>query len=685
MILNVHYKVFVRHVKREHQKLAVAILLSREKIELCFSRALFSMNATPLGKLNTLGILEFWQLPLLLPKHYIDLRDSAIVEQFRVWLEGRFCVVRGVLTEYRVVRDSVPNRMIVTLVDTSGLTVQATFFGRTKDLLPILADKQRSTVAMTGTMSFFSGRPQLKNPEWVDETQLGRVIPVYPGKPRVIHSARVFETMQTLLPEAIPACAQKLLEDLNWSVAEESEKIGLVLNGNGDSRLSALLTAIHQPETVELGGKAIQLLKLVATGHVLSRAKREAQRPVNGHAAIPIAPALPAKLFSEAALTPTPEQQAVVEDICRDLRSNTPMNRLLSADVGFGKTYVAAAAAAAVFRSGGTVAWLCPNQPLAVQTQQAIAGWWPDLEPVLILGNQAQTASVARFMVGTTALMHRLPPNKQINFLVCDESQKFGLAQIRSLIGEHTHFLNCTATCIPRTAALVAFAGMAVSCLTRPHVDKTVKTRLLTKAHRIPLFESLKRTIQNGHQALVVYPLAESSAQLAKDRKSAEGAFALWDAVFPGRVRYIHGRLSDQDKLNAVQAMRDNDADLLISTTAIETGIDLPRLRHVVIVHPERLGLNTLHQIRGRVARAGGFGRCDLYLPKDLEPDSLKRLEILVRYTDGFDVARENMRLQGIGDIGSSGLAQSGQTESFIPGHKINFKEIHWVLNRWST
>ncbi|WP_427551918.1 hypothetical protein ACQE3D_25385 (plasmid) [Methylomonas sp. MS20] len=141
MILNVHYKVFVRHVKREHQKLAVAILLSREKIELCFSRALFSMNATPLGKLNTLGILEFWQLPLLLPKHYIDLRDSAIVEQFRVWLEGRFCVVRGVLTEYRVVRDSVPNRMIVTLVDTSGLTVQATFFGRTKDLLPILADK----------------------------------------------------------------------------------------------------------------------------------------------------------------------------------------------------------------------------------------------------------------------------------------------------------------------------------------------------------------------------------------------------------------------------------------------------------------------------------------------------------------------------------------------------------------
>lgn len=367
------------------------------------------------------------------------------------------------------------------------------------------------------------------------------------------------------------------------------------------------------------------------------------------------------------------------------MRSNQPMNRLLSADVGYGKTYVAAAAAAAVFRSGGRVAWLCPNQPLAVQTLNAIAGWWPDLNPLLVIGNQSRTRIESRFLIGTTALLHRLPADYRLNLLVCDESQKFGMAQIRELIDEHTHLLNCTATCIPRTAALVTFAGMDVSRLTTPHVAKTIKTRLVTFAHRKPLFESIKRTLLAGHQALVVYPLAESSTQQASDRKSAEGAFKLWDQLFPGRVRYIHGKLSDADKLDAVNAMRENCADLLISTTAVEVGIDLARLRHVVIVHPERFGLNTLHQIRGRVARTGGKGRCDLYIPKDISTDSLRRLEILVRYSDGFDVARENMRLQGFGELGLSGVAQSGQSESFIPGHKINLKEINWVFKRWQV
>lgn len=641
------------------------------------------MSAKPINKLKALGVSEIWQLPLLLPKRYMDLRESLIVDRFNGLTNGQYCVARGLLHEYRLVRNTRPHRISVQLVDTAGRTINATFFGNTKEYLPILADKLHEPFVMTGTVDYFSGNPQLKKPEMVPESQLGRVIPIYPGKTGIIKSAVVFEHMQTLLPEAIPACADKLLRELDWSAAEEAAKMGLVLNGNGEHKLADLLAVIHAPPTPDAGAQAIQLLKLVATGHRLQCAKREAQRPICRHAGLDIAQTLPSALFTETALRPTDEQKAAVEDICWDLRSDQPMNRLLSADVGYGKTYVAAAATAAAYRSGGKVVWLCPNQPLAVQTRDAIVGWWPDLNPTLVVGDQAQTQLEARFLIGTTALLHRLPADRQINLLVCDESQKFGLAQIRGLVGEQTHLLNCTATCIPRTAALVAFAGMDVSRLTTPHVQKTIKTRLVTLAQRKPLFESIKRNLLAGHQALVVYPLAESSEQLASDRKSAEGAFKLWDKIFPGRVQYIHGKLSDTDKLDAVRAMRENRADLLISTTAIETGIDLPRLRHVVIVHPERLGLNTLHQLRGRVARTGGVGRCDLYIPKDISAESRKRLDILVRYSDGFDVARENMRLQGFGELGASGTEQSGQTESFIPGHKLNFKEINWVVNRW--
>ncbi|MGZ8239467.1 MAG: helicase-related protein [Methylobacter sp.] len=263
------------------------------------------------------------------------------------------------------------------------------------------------------------------------------------------------------------------------------------------------------------------------------------------------------------------------------------------------------------------------------------------------------------------------------------EEQKFGSSQKNNLAGPTTHILKATATCIPRTAALLEYGGMSVSRLTKAHVTKQIKTRLVTAENRKKLFASIKRNVQNGHQALIIYPLAETQDAALVDKKSAEGAYALWEKHFPGRVRFMHGKLKEQDKLSAIAALRADQADILISTTSVETGIDLPRLRHVVIVHPERLGLNTLHQIRGRVARKGGIGLCDLFLPAAISDDSLKRLDILVRHTDGFEIATENMKLQGFGDLGKSGTAQSGKSLSFLPGHKLEYSDIQWFAERW--
>lgn len=636
-----------------------------------------------LGRLKSLGISTPEFVPFLLPRKYLDLRSDQLKTVFSDLPDGEKCILYGELTEFEVHRNTVPSRTVAKLVDVFGNEVSATFFGDPRLYVPELEDHLYCKLCLAGSIGYFKQFAQLRNPAIISSDYVGYVVPVYPGKTRVISPETVFEHLQlSLLPPTVPMAAQWLRQKLRWSSETEAERLSAIPGLANHPSFERLLNAIHFPETIRDGLLAIKMLKLIATFDVISGARAETYRERTIRSSVHIPHESLDQLLSETELKPTDEQKDVILEICADIGSDMPMLRLLSADVGFGKTYVAAAAGAAVVRNGGTVVWLCPNQPLAVQTRDNIAGWWPDLEPGLVVGDSNETPD-SKFLIGTTALHHRLPKNFHPDLLVIDESQKFGTLQKDQIAGPDTNILNATATCIPRTAALLEWGGMAVSRLTKAHVQKEIKTRLVSPKHREALFESIKRSVLAGHQALIIYPLAESKEEAAIDRKSAEGAYELWNRHFPGRVRYMHGKLKDEEKLAAIAAMRNDDADILISTIAVETGIDLPRLRHVAVVHPERLGLNTLHQIRGRVARRGGIGRCDLFLPKEIGEDSMKRLEILVKFSDGFDVATENMKLQGFGDLGTDGTAQSGRSLSFIPGHKLEHKEVEWVANRW--
>ncbi|MBM4206801.1 MAG: hypothetical protein FJ190_01885 [Gammaproteobacteria bacterium] len=636
-----------------------------------------------LGRLKSLGITAPEFVPFLMPKKYLDLRSDQLKTDFSDLPDGEKCVVYGELIEFEVHRNTIPSRTVAKVVDDQGNEVSATFFGDPRAYVPDLEDHLHCKVCLAGTIGYFKQFAQLRNPAVIDSDYVGYVMPVYPGKARVISAETVFEHLQlSLLPATVPMAAQWLRQKLRWPSETEAERLTAMPGLASNPNFEALLNVIHFPETIRDGLLAIKMLKLIATFDVISGARSETYREQNIRSSVHIPHRSIEQLLSETELKPTDEQRQVIQEICTDIRSDMPMLRLLSADVGFGKTYVAAAAGAAVVRNGGAVVWLCPNQPLAVQTRDNIAGWWPDLKPGLVVGDSNETPD-SKFLIGTTALHHRLPKEFHPDLLIIDESQKFGQLQKDELAGPATNILNATATCIPRTSALLEWGGMAVSRLTKAHVEKEIKTRLVAPKYRQALFESIKRNILAGHQALIIYPLAESKEDAAIDRKSAEGAFELWDRHFPGRVRYMHGKLKDEEKLAAIAVMRNDEADILISTIAVETGIDLPRLRHVAVVHPERLGLNTLHQIRGRVARRGGIGRCDLFLPKEVGEVSMKRLEILVKFSDGFDVASENMKLQGFGDLGTDGAAQSGRSLSFIPGHKLDHKEVEWVAERW--
>lgn len=635
-----------------------------------------------LGRLKSLGILSPEFVPFLLPRKYLDLRDDQLITNFIDLPAGEKCTLYGTLGDFDVRRDSIPSRVIVRIFDHMQRVVSATFFGDPRVVLKEIEGHTGFAICLRGSIDYYNGLPQLKNPSIIDDKLLGRVVPVYPGKPKVISPATVFSHMEELLPLQIPLAADWLRKKLSWSKETEIERISVMPGMITDPCIENMLKTIHSPPTPLDGLHASRLLRLIATFDVLAGARTEGFRKPSPGSAVSIPSQILNGILAETDLIPTDEQLQVINDICGDIASDNPMYRLLSADVGFGKTYVAGAAGAAVARMGGTVVWLSPNQPLAVQTRDNIAGWWPDLEPGLVVGDSSKMPDT-RFLIGTTALLHRLPADFHPDLLVIDEEQKFGSSQKNDLAGPSTNILKATATSIPRTAALLEFGGMAVSRLTKAHVTKEIKTRLVMADNRGKLFASIKRNVQNGHQALIIYPLAETKDAELIDKKSAEGAYALWEKHFPGRVRYMHGKLKEQEKLSAIAAMRSDEADILISTIAVETGIDLPRLRHVVIVHPERLGLNTLHQIRGRVARKGGVGICDLFLPEPISDDSRKRLDILVRHTDGFDVATENMKLQGFGDMGTSGVAQSGKSISFLPGHTLEYIEIKWVADRW--
>ena len=285
-----------------------------------------------------------------------------------------------------------------------------------------------------------------------------------------------------------------------------------------------------------------------------------------------------------------------------------------------------------------------------------------------------------RMLVGTTALNFRIL-DRHIDLHITDEEQKMGVNAKSRLVGDDTHVILATATCIPRTNALIQYGGMAVSRLAKTHAKKDIKTRIVAAKHREKLFHSILATIKAGHQVLIVYPLAETKGDAENDIKSAEGAFKIWDRHLPGRVRLIHGRMKDSEKSGAIQAMRDGSADALISTSLTEAGMDLDRLRHVVVVHAGRMGLSSLHQLRGRVARQGGAGICDLFLPDEIKAEAMNRLLILRDETDGFKVASMGMRLKGFGDF--AGVKQSGESRTFLPGHAPSFDEVEWVSEHW--
>ncbi len=507
--------------------------------------------------------------------------------------------------------------------------------------------------------------------EELDSVEMGRIVPIYEAVgtfgTRQIRRA-IYATLQNLdsnIPDVLP---QALLQRLNYPSRRDAlihthfPDAGESLEALNLFRSPAQLRLIFEEFflyqlSLALGRKAVR--KEIAIAFRVREAKvREALKRI-----------LPFK--------PTNAQKRVLAEIASDLEKPVPMNRLLQGDVGSGKTIVALQAAVIAIENGCQTALMAPTEILAVQhflsARRILAPGGYTVE-LLISGLKASEKSAARerirsgeaqLVIGTHALIEDEVEFHRLGFVAIDEQHRFGVLQRKRLMdkaarhGNAPHVLVLTATPIPRTLSLTLYGDLDVSVLDELPPGRTpIETRTTNEQHLPGVWEFLRREVAAGHQGYVVYPVIEESKLELK--AAMEEYERLSKTVFPKlKVGLLHGRLSSEEKEDVMQKFRRNDVQILVATTVVEVGVDVPNATVMIIEHAERFGLAQLHQLRGRIGRGAQKSHCILVAPGRMTDDARARLETMVRTCNGFEIAETDLQLRGPGEF--FGTRQSGQ------------------------
>lgn len=505
----------------------------------------------------------------------------------------------------------------------------------------------------------------------VDSTEMGRIVPIYEavgtfGTRQIRRS--IYVTLQNLephIPDVLPAELRKRLGfpgrrealiQTHFPSPEESLEALNLFRSPSQRRLIFEEFFLYQL-SLALGRKATR--RENALPFVVREDKiREALKRI-----------LPFK--------PTPAQKRVLAEIAADLERPVPMNRLLQGDVGSGKTIVALQAAVIAMENGCQAALMAPTEILAVQHYLAArrilapGGYRVEL---LISGLKSAEKAAAReriktgeaqLVIGTHALIEESVEFQRLGFVAIDEQHRFGVLQRKRLMdkavryGHAPHVLVLTATPIPRTLSLTLYGDLDVSVVDQLPPGRTpIETRMTTGAHLPGVWEFLRREVQAGHQGYVVYPVIEESKIELK--AAMEEYERLSKVVFPKlKVGLLHGRLSSEEKEDVMQRFRHNEVQILVATTVVEVGVDVPNATVMVIEHAERFGLAQLHQLRGRIGRGAQKSHCILIAPPRLTEEGRTRLETMVRTANGFEIAETDLQLRGPGEF--FGTRQSGE------------------------
>ena len=429
--------------------------------------------------------------------------------------------------------------------------------------------------------------------------------------------------------------------------------------------------AIHEPASMQEAEMAKKRLIfeeffVFSAGLALMRTARAQKK------AVPYQNCDLSGFYSRLPFTLTGAQSRAIREIATDLRRGTPMNRLVQGDVGSGKTMVAAAAAYLAIQNGKQAALMAPTEILAEQHFASLSKLLTPLgiSVCLLTGSMTQKqktqtrASIeegqTQLIIGTHALVSDTTVFHNLGLVITDEQHRFGVGQRAKLSakGEDPHLLVMSATPIPRTLALLMYGDLEVSILDElPPGREPVDTFLVNESYRARINAFIRKQVAEGHQCFVVCPAVEENGEL--DIKAATvWAETLQKTVFPDlRIQLLHGQMKGAEKEAAMAAFARGEADVMVATTVIEVGVDVPNATLMVIEDADRFGLSQLHQLRGRVGRGGAKSYCIL-TSHNKNTETLQRLKALCKTTDGFKIAEEDLQLRGPGDF--FGSRQSG-------------------------
>ena len=568
-------------------------------------------------------------------------------------------------------RPGVPYRVFAH--DDTG-EIQLVFFGTRgnylEKLLPVGEER-----FVSGTVGFYGGEKQITHPEHIlapaDLAQMPLVEPVYPLTHGLSSKVLLKTVRQVLdsLPEMPEWAPQATREHFGWPGFAAAMRSVHAPTDPADAELwSAARMRLAYDEYL-----AGQLALMIVRQHTVKQ--RGIARVLTGEVTARVTAALPYSL--------TGGQEAALADIAADLQAPDRMSRLLQGDVGSGKTAVALMAMAMVAEGGAQSALMAPTEILASQHHRALA-------PICVkagLGIELLTgkmpagdrrAAVARLAsgesqiaVGTHALFQGDVVFANLGLVVVDEQHRFGVHQRLALSskGDHADLLVMTATPIPRTLVLTHFGDMAVSVLReKPRGRQPIDTAVMPVAEYDRVIARLESRVAEGAQAFWVTPLVEESENL--DVVSAEDRHAQLQRIFGEKVALVHGRMTPTQKADVMERFVAGDTAILVATTVIEVGVDVPNATIMIIEHAERFGLAQLHQLRGRVGRGSQRSACLLLYSDPLSETAQARLETIKASDDGFEIAEKDLELRGQGDL--LGTRQSG-----MPGYRLAVPDVH--------
>lgn len=639
---------------------------------------LLGLTAQFWGKAKKLGVKDPSQLMWLSPVRYFDYRSP--LKSLSGLKEGDRFYARLLVSRSPVMHDK--GRLSLQVTD-GKISADVTVFGDTR---PFAGLSVNSIIHMNGELGSWNGQLQVKNPQIVRSGQQGRLVPEYlPGE-----SGLNRQTLGSRIAELVEGHSEAATSGLEEAMGEPGPALCKKLKLPFPD-FKSLLLALHQPIEIQEAQGAKSALESLSAYASLKLGLDAGARPSYPQAAMPKSVMSVDDLLARLAFKPTGDQSRAINEILADLVQPFPMHRILSGDVGCGKTVAYLIPAVAAQRAGRQVVILMPNTLLAAQVIGELKADFPDC-PVASLSagdRPPENLDSKPVIIGTTAILHWLDkqdPRPDIDLAIIDEQQKLGLDQKRALMGKGTHLLEATATAIPRTQALVRFGVSKVSRIEEMPVVKNIVTHFVDPVDKRQVFDDLVKIVQSGHQIAVLYPRREEEETESGEisRRAVEQAQSLWEKFFPGQVGWIHGGLKSDEKKAMLERMRSGEVRVIITSSVIEIGLTLPDLKALMVVEADRYGASTLHQFRGRVARKGGEGVFYMMssVPKsELKETSMERLEMLARTTKGIEIAEADLSARGFGELAFSGVSQAGFEDGYLPGIRATPEAVTQVMD----